>query len=503
MSLDLGLAAASSGLTNINRQLAVVSQNVANASTPGYSREVVADTALTAGGVGFGVRTGVATRETDAALEDALDQQNASVSGLQVQSDALASVDAAQGTTGAGNDLSSRLGALADAFTTLGTDPANQAQQAAVVTAAQTLAGGIRDQATAYTAARQSAQDGLATDVAALNTAVTAVGALSDQIIAAQSRGESTADLEAQRDAQEQTAAQLGGLRFLPNGNGDVTAVAGGLVVNTRAATGPFSVAAAALGAGTAAPPLLLSGTDVTGALTGGSIGARLTLRDKTLPLAQAGLDEFAQTLATRLNSQGLNLFTDPAGNPPATGGTPVQAGYVGFSTDVQVNPAVAATPSLLRDGTQNVAAGTNGASAFTVNPAGGPAGSTTLINRVLLYGFGAQAQAGTDQPAPNTTGLGADGTLALSYSTGSTLASFATNLVSAQAQTAGAAKDDLTNASALQSTLQTKLQSETGVSVDTELSNLVTLQNAYGANAKIITAAQSMWTSLLTAVTP
>ena len=503
MSLDLGLTAASTGLSNINRQLAVVSQNVANASTPGYAREVVADTSLTAGGVGFGVQTGVATRETDVALQNALNDQNAQVAGLQVQSNALASVDAAQGTTGAGNDLSSGLGALTDAFTTLGTNPSNQAQQAAVVSAASTLAGGIRDQAAAYASERQHAQDGLVSDVTALNTAVTTIGSLSDKIIAAQSRGESTADLESQRDAQEQTAAQLGGLRFLPNGNGDVTAVAGGLVVDTHATTGPFSIATASLGDGAAGPPLLLSGNDVTSAVSGGSIGARLTLRDTTLPQAQAGLDEFAQTLASRLNNQGLNLFTDGGGNPPATGGTPVQAGYVGFSGVVQVNPAVSATPSLVRDGTQNVVAGTGGASAFTVNPAGGPAGSTTLINRILLYGFGAQAQAGTDQPAINTTGLGTAGAIALPYAPGATLASFAADLVGTQAQAAGTAKDTLTNATALQSTLQTKLQSETGVSIDTELSNMVVLQNAYGANAKIITAAQSMWTTLLSAVTP
>ncbi len=503
MSLDLGISAASTGLTSINRQLAVISQNVANAGTPGYSREVVANTELTAGGVGYGVRTGVATRETDAALQNALNQQNADVSGLQVQSDALASVDAAQGATAAGNDLASRLGALTDAFTTLGADPSNQAQQAAVVSAAGTLASGIRTQADAYSDARQNAQDGLVTDVTALNTAVTTIGALSDKIIAAQASGASTADLEAQRDAQEQTAAQLGGLRFLPDANGDVTAVSGGLLVNTRATTGPFSIASAALSTGASAPPLLLSGHDVTTGIGGGSIAARLALRDTTLPQAQAGLDEFAQTLATRLNNQGLNLFTDPAGNPPATGGTPVQAGYVGFSSEVQVNPSVTATPSLVRDGTQDVAAGTGGASAFTVNPSSGPAGSTTLINRVLLYGFGAQAQDGTDQPAMNTTGLGAGGTLALPYVPGGTLASFAANLVSTQARAAGSASDALSSATALQSTLQSKLQGETGVSIDTELSNMVVLQNAYGANAKIITAAQSMWTTLLNAVTP
>ena len=352
------------------------------------------------------MRTGVATQVTDAALQDALNQQNGSVAAQQVTSDALASIDAAQGTVAAGNDLSSRLGALTDAFTTLGTNSANQAQQAAVVSAASTMAGGIRDQAAAYAAARQGAQNGLVTDVAALNTAIGTIGSLSQQIIATAARGESTADLESQRDAQEATAAQLGGLRFLPQSNGDVTAVAGGIVVDTHAATGPFSIATASLATGSSAPPLMLSGNDVTTGITGGSIGARITLRDTTVPQAEAGLDEFAATLANRINSQGLNLFTDPAGNPPATGGTPIQSGYIGFATDVQVNPAVTAAPSLVRDGTQSVANGTGGAAAFTPNPVGGPTGSTTLINRVLLYGFGSQAQSGTPQRRPTRPGL-------------------------------------------------------------------------------------------------
>ena len=503
MSLDLGLSAASTGLASINRQLAVVSQNVANAGTAGYAREVVATQSLTAAGNGFGVRTGVATRQTDAALQNAFNQQNADVAGQQVRSDALASIDAAQGTTASGNDLASRLGALQDSFTALGADPSNQAQQAAVVSAANTLATGIRTQAAAYTATRQSAQDGLVTDVTALNAAVTSIGRLSDQIIASTSRGESTADLESQRDAQEQTAAKLGGLRFIPTGNGDVTAVAGGLVVNTRAASGPFSVGSTTLSDGTAGPPVLLSGANVTAALTGGSIGARLAVRDTIVPQAQAGLDEFAHTLATRLNNQGLNLFSDPAGNPPAPSGTPAQAGYIGFSTVVQVNPAVTTKPNLVRDGTQAVVAGTGNASGFTPNPPTGPAGDTTLINRLLLYGFGGQAQAGVAQPPVTTTGLGATGNISLSYPTGTTLASFAANLVGAQAQAAGSAKDALTDGTALQTTLSTKLQDETGVSIDTELSNMVVLQNAYGANAKIITASQSMWTALLNAVTP
>ncbi len=503
MDLNGILSVASSGLASVNSQLGVTSQNVANAGTPGYATEVMADANLTAGGVGYGVRTGVATAETDAALQNAVDAQDGAVAGLQVRSDALAAMDAAQGATGAGNDLASQLGTLSAAFTTLGADPSNQAQQASVVVAATTLASGIRTQAAAYADARQGAQDGLSSDVTALNTALNAVGQLSNRIIAATAQGQSTADLESQRTVQEQSAARLGGLRFLPSANGDVTAVAGGLVVNTRAASGPFSIAAATLGAGSAAPPLLLSGADVTTQVTGGSIGARLDLRDTTLPQAQAGLDEFAATLSTRLAGQGLALFTGAAGALPATGGTPAQSGYIGYSSVVQVNPAVSATPSLVRDGTQAVAAGAGGASAFTPNPAGGAAGFTTLIGRVLQYGFGAQSQAGVSQTAPATGGLGASGTLSLPFTPGATLQSFAANLVGAQAQAAGAASDALSTGQAVQTTLSAKLASETGVSVDTELSNMLVLQNAYGANAKVISAVQSMWATLMAAVIP
>ncbi len=503
MSLDSILGNASSGLAATSQQLALVSHNVANAGTAGYAEETSANADITSGGIGYGVRAGPATAAADAALQSALNAQGGAVAGQQALSTALTAVDAAQGTTAAGNDLPSQLGALSNAFTALDADPSDGAQQAALVSAAATLASGIQGQAAAYAAARQGAQDGLVSGVAALNAAVSSIGALSGQIIAAAARGQSTADLDSQRTAAEQAASQYGGLTFLPQPDGDVTALAGGLIVNTRAASGPFSIAPATLGTAAPSPPLLLGGQDVTVQFTGGSIGAQLSLRDAVLPQGQAGLDEFANTLATRFGNQGLALFTDPAGNLPAQGGTPVQAGYAGFSSVIGVNPAVSATPSLVRDGTNPVAAGTGGASAFTPNPPGGPAGSATLISRVLQYAFGAQAQEGTPQPAPATTGLGTGGTLALPYGPGATLASFAANLAGSQSQAAGAAQDKLATGQALQATLQTKLTGETGVSIDTELSNMVTLENAYGANAKVITAVQTLWTTLLNAVTP
>ncbi len=502
MTIDSMIGVAGSGLRSVTKALNTASQNISNSATPSYARESVADSSESAGGMGMGVTAGPATRDVDQALEASVFQQNAEVAGQQTTSDALAQIDATQGTTAAGNDLASEVGALSDAFATLGADPSNAAQQSAVIIAANTLATTINNTANAYQAGRQTAQNSIVSEVATLNSTLAQVGSLSRQIISAQAAGQSTADLENQRDVAESTAAQLAGIRFLPQSNGDVVALAGGNQVDLQAASGPFTIANASLSAQSTGPSLMLAGQDVTASVTSGQIGANLTLRDTTLPAGQAGLDEFAETLSTRLGNQGLQLFTDPTGAIPAGGGSPVQSTYLGFANTIQVNPAITANPALVRDGTNTVAAGTGGAAGFTPNPPGGPAGFTTLIDNVLNYGFGADAQAGTPQPAPATTGLGVNGDVTLTYTTSDTIGGFAANLVGAQSTAVNAASAALSTGTGLQTTLQAKLQAGSGVSIDSELSNLIILQNAYGANAKVLTAAQSVWTDLYNAMT-
>ena len=53
----------------------------------------------------------------------------------------------------------------------------------------------------------------------------------------------------------------------------------------------------------------------------------------------------------------------------------------------------------------------------------------------------------------------------------------------------------------AVQTTLTTKLSAQSAVNMDTEMSTMIQLQNAYGANAKVIAAVQAMWTQLLSTV--
>jgi len=454
MSLESVLNSSASGLDSVSRRIATVSQNVANASTAGYVRETVDVNSITAAGQGMGVRTGVAARSLDERLQADTLAASATVVGQQTRSDALASIDAASGTPGSGFDLPGLLGTLRDGFTQLQSDPANAAQQRVVVNRADALAGGVNALGKAVSDARQTAQDSAVADVASANSALHDIGSLSDQIIAAKASGASTAGLEDQRDRSIRTLSDLTGARVLKQANGDALALAGGLVLPQRNTNGPFTLGSATLAPDTpaaAVPQLGLDGVPVVGQPIGGRIGANLALRDGTLPTLQAGLDQFAQSLAARFDLQGLTLFTGANGSVPATAAP-------GFAQDVRVSAAVAAAPSTLRDG---------------AGPAGA-AGDATLINRVLDRVLGSAA---------------------------GSLTATASALVSQNAGLAADAAGQLATGQAVQDSLDKKLAAGTGVSLDTETADLVRLQNAYAANAKVITAAQAMWTQLLDSV--
>src|SRR5208282_57615 len=141
------------------------------------------------------------------------------------------------------------------------------------------------------------------------------------------------------------------------------------------------------------------------------------------------------------------------------------------------------------------------GASPFTPNPPGGPAGFTTLITRVLNNALGADAQSGVPQPAANTTGLGPDGTLTAPFAAPATLGDFVTALTGAEAADSANTTSQLSTEQAVQTTLANQLSSQSGVNIDQQMSLMIQLQNAYGANAKVMSAVQNMFTQLLAAV--
>src|ERR1051326_1878266 len=143
MNLGGALAIATGSLANINAQLGLVANNVANANTPDYVTETAQQEALLAGNQAMGVHSEAASRAIDLALRQSLLAQGTTVSGLTTTTASLAQIDAVQGTPGQGNDLASLVGKLQAMFATLLGDPASAAQQSAVVFAAGNLTNAI------------------------------------------------------------------------------------------------------------------------------------------------------------------------------------------------------------------------------------------------------------------------------------------------------------------------------------------------------------------------
>ncbi len=158
--------------------------------------------------------------------------------------------------------------------------------------------------------------------------------------------------------------------------------------------------------------------------------------------------------------------FTQLFGIDPAT-----RANRTG---NLSVNPAVLQTPSLLPNAKLNL---TGAAGSIALSP-----GDTR--------GADALGQAGTAMRTFQAAGLAPSATVTLSnYS-----AALSARIGAAAANASTAA----TNATAAATEAQTRRSGVEGVSLDQELINLTTYQQAYNASARLLTAAKDMYDTLL-----
>ena len=196
-----------------------------------------------------------------------------------------------------------------------------------MVGAAQTLAQGINSPSTAYTAQRQTAEDNIVSQVGTVNTTLGTIGSLSNQIMALQASGQSTADLENQRDAEVQSLSQLVGVQTLVQQNGDMLVMtSGGAMLPTHSAN-PLSVTGANMQPGStypaAVPGIMLGSTDVTGQVEGGQIGANITLRDSTMPTFHGRTGRILAEPGQRLPGGGTHPFQQFRGTVPQPATSP------------------------------------------------------------------------------------------------------------------------------------------------------------------------------------
>ena len=183
-----------------------------------------------------------------------------------------------------------------------------------------------------------------------------------------------------------------------------------------------------------------------------------------------------ATTTASSLTSgsAALPLFTD--GGSLYTGAIiPGGSQLTGYAGRITVNPAVVANQSSL--------------TVYSTSPPTA-SGDTTRADYI-----NSQLTSGSFTYAPQT-GLGSSST----PFTG-TITSYMQQFLSLQANNATNAQQLAQGQDVVVNTLQASYNSATGVNMDTQMSNLISLQNAYSANAHVMAVVQSMFTALLQSV--
>jgi flagellar hook-associated protein 1 FlgK len=480
MTLGSALSSALSGLAANTRAVDVISGNLANALTEGFApREIT----LAATRDSRGVQVTGISRQVDLGLLSDRRLADSARAASEVQAGFARAVERAVGTPDAPQSLSGRLAAFESALETAATRPEDTNRLDAVLNAAQGLTTGINEAAAGIARLRTDADRDIATAVNALNLGLKQVAALNGQITASQSRGHDITALEDERQRVIDELAEIVPLRQVPRGDASVALVttAGGLLLDGRAVTLSFDPAPLVTPhmtrEGGQLSGITVDGTEVPvgaerGPLQGGRLGALFDIRDRAALEANAKLDALARDLVERFQEPGLDA-TRAVGAPGflADAGAAFAAenelGLAGrIAVTPRVDPAQGGALFRIRDGL--------GA------PVAGPPGNGALL--------GALSRALT-QSSSLPSGLMGGGARSA--------ANHAATLISTFSQDRVATEERQSFATGQAAEFRAQ-ELATGVDSDAELQRLLLVEQAFGANARMIQTIDDMLDTLL-----
>jgi flagellar hook-associated protein FlgK len=319
--------------------LKIAGQNIANAGTPGYHRQVASLAELETGqSIGAGVTITGVGREVSQPLETALLNNAFEGQAISTQLSNLQQIESylAPGAGGAGDQLSQFFNQIKQ----LAANPGDQAQRSVVVNTASNLAQTLN--ATSNQLLQTTANlDAAGADlVGKINQAAKQIADLNGRIERATTAGQQPNDLLDQRDQLIANVAQLVDVRVIPTSFNEVTIMAAGapIVAGTQSLDLQYQV-----GANNQA--MLLRASQSAQALipTGGQVAGLLQVRNGDLPRIRGQLDALTTALvqgvdeiqATGLGltgpltrASGTRAVSDPTANLNAAGlAFPPQAG--------------------------------------------------------------------------------------------------------------------------------------------------------------------------------
>ena len=295
-----------------------------------------------------------ATSQRDRVLEERLDQQQQLASASSTRLTALDNIQAlftpdSGSSSSTAGDIGSDITSFFDSFSSLESDPTDNALREQVLSSASTLAGDISSAASSLNS-QSAALDQEASGVASQVNSLTSSIAQLNQQIQSTSPDADAGTLEDQRQQDLSQLSQLIGINQVTTENNglSITTTSGQLLVsegqNFQLTTGTVN----------GVTDFFLGGTDITSQLAtgGGQLGGYLTARDQDIPSALSSLDQLAYSIST------AGECAEQRGNrsgwqQPAASANPL---YI-FSEPAQVAGSAAAMSVVMTDPNQIAAA--------------------------------------------------------------------------------------------------------------------------------------------------
>jgi flagellar hook-associated protein 1 len=337
-----------SGLSAAQWGLQTTSQNISNASTPGYTVEnpVYAEASgqyTGSGYLGSGVDTVTVRRNYSQYLSNQLNSATSTNSALSTNYAMASQLSNLVGSPTAG--ISSAITAYFTGLQNVSNNPNSVPTRQTALSAAQTLATQLNSAGEQYDQLRLSVNQQLQTAVASINTYSSQIASLNGQIAAASAQGQPPNQLLDQRDQAVASLSQLGGVSVVQNSSGYSVFIGNGqpLVVgaqNFQLGTAPsqsdpseLAVTYNGLKGATPTPPVEYLPPS---AISGGSVGGLLQFVSQTLDPAEAQLGAVATSFAAQVNAQnalGLDLSGNIGGNLFSVGSPTVYSNLANTGT--------------------------------------------------------------------------------------------------------------------------------------------------------------------------
>ena len=491
MSLSIALQVAQSALVTRQRETAILSSNITNATAEGYSRKSALISSLRSqDGQSGGVYVQSIGRATDNAL---LTNLIAATSAGMTSETFLDGITRLSQTIGDPQDAfspSATLARFADALQQYSAEPQDTVLAGAVLTSAQDLANTLNNATTAVQSERERADALIADSVKTINGLLSDLERVNNEVIRGTQAG---TDITSALDERDQITLQLSeymGIRTEVRENNDlvVTTDSGVMLFETTPRDVSFE-ATNTFVAGTTGNALMVDGVRVAGpgatmALSEGKIVGLMQIRDDIAVTYQNQLDEMARGLIEAFaESDQVGGGPDRAGLFTYSGAPAVPASGVlvsGLAGDISiassVNPDLGGDLNRLRDGGVS-----EPFDADYVYNTSGAAGYITRLQELI-----------SNMDTPMTFDPVAE--VDPSNSLTAFASSSASWLEGERKQADGVAERQ----TVIVSRAAESLSNITGVNIDDEMQSMLEIERSYAATAKLITTINQMLDQLL-----